>query len=308
MILWLIAVPLVAAELFSQGREPLDLRSKPELINASACTSCHAEEGAAWEQSAHHRASTNKRYAVATPQPWCKNCHAPVTASEGVNCATCHVRDNQVLTPHRVTTSAHTSRFEPSMTQSSFCSGCHDFHFPTQMQMPIADHVTDSSELLQSVFAEWTQTQSGTCQSCHVQGHRFITGRKKDTITVSAKQCDGETNVRLRVKGVGHAFPTGDPFRRAIVEVWNSDGKTSYELGHQTRRHGERYTFANDTRIQPCKSDVCEELLTFTQPATHWRLRYLYANPHDEPRLTEAEREVVLAEGRVDPTCAAPAQ
>ncbi len=318
MAWWLIAA---AVPLFNGGTAPLELRSRPGLRSARACSACHVDEAAAWEASAHHRSATNRRYEVAIaagPSPWCKNCHEPLgSRSEGVSCAVCHVRDDLVLSrkkPSAAALEAHPVKHEPSLGSASFCAGCHDFRFPTRMEVPVPAQVEDSPEGMQTMWHEWQQSfaaKSGqTCQSCHMPrgSHHFPTQRHLNGLRVDVVRTSESTiDARISLSHVGHAFPSGDPFRRAILELCADEGcatiRARYELARQNAPLGERFTYVSDTRIEACGEATCTRALTFTlrEPVTHWQLRYLYADPRNEHRLERMHKESLLARGAIGP-------
>jgi hypothetical protein len=196
------------------------------------------------------------------PMAFCRNCHAPIApagrlprglaAHDGISCAVCHVREGAVLgsghgrgdaqgerAPHRVRADA---RFE----QSGFCAPCHQFNFPAEAVL--GGQLFDSHAPMQDTFGEWSRSahaRAGTsCQDCHMpwrtapdgtryRDHGFPGGRdpallaRAATVTVTAQRIgsNGRVLVRTQVQpaDVGHAFPTGDLFRRVELTVWIED-------------------------------------------------------------------------------------
>ncbi len=196
------------------------------------------------------------------PMPFCRHCHAPLAptgreprglaASDGISCAVCHVREGAVhgsgegrgdaagsRAPHPVRTDA---RF----AQSAYCAPCHQFNFPAEAVL--GGQLFDSHAPMQDTFGEWSRSEharSNTrCHDCHMpwrtapdgtryRDHSFPGGRdpallaRAATVSVIARRAspEGRVTVRTQVQGadVGHAFPTGDLFRRLELTVWIDD-------------------------------------------------------------------------------------
>lgn len=202
------------------------------------CTRCHADVGASWHASLHAQAYTDPIYQrsfAVEPGTFCHDCHAPERASaeHGIGCVTCHdprgtgivlaapsdpSTPARAAAPHRITRDA---RFGGE----GACAGCHDFAFPdvvargndgARMQRTIDEHRA-------SRFA------SRTCASCHMpktasgaRGHAFTTAGDlsmlRRALVVRSARRDGDSIVlELEPGDVGHAFPTGDLFRRLLV-------------------------------------------------------------------------------------------
>ncbi|MBL8600939.1 MAG: hypothetical protein JNK72_03350 [Myxococcales bacterium] len=244
--------------LFSRGAAPVRLgRAVPGVAShaASACASCHAEIADEWRASQHRGAWHDRVFQAAyqrEPMAFCRHCHAPLAegpapsreeADEGVSCAVCHVRSGAVLgararadTPHPV--------LAAGLGASTYCAGCHQFNFPGDTGGAEAPYATD--EPMQDTFAEWQMSASGqrgeSCQSCHMpwvegpngrrhRSHRFVGGADPALVrqAVSVRLVPGRTAdaveaaVSLVPGRLGHAFPTGDLFRRVELRVWADD-------------------------------------------------------------------------------------
>jgi hypothetical protein len=195
------------------------------------------------------------------PMEFCRNCHAPLSprghtprglaASEGVSCAACHVRDGMVLSSGagrgdaEGTVAPHPVRADARFGRSEYCAGCHQFNFPAERSP--GGPLFDTHMPMQDTFGEWQRSdhaRRGTqCQDCHMpwrtaadgtryRSHAFVGGRDPSLLSRSARvevratrTADRRVAVRATVvpTDVGHAFPTGDLFRRLELSVWLDD-------------------------------------------------------------------------------------
>lgn len=203
------------------------------------CIRCHAEAATTWRGSLHAESFTDPVYQRSfsrEPARFCHDCHAPeqTSAEHGIGCVTCHdpsgtgavlaapeddaPRTNRTSAAHRVVRDA---RF----AAEGACAGCHDFAFPdvearghdgARMQRTIDEHRV-------SRFSD------RSCASCHMpktarngKSHAFTTATDvamlRRALLVKAARRDGDhVELDLEPGDVGHAFPTGDLFRRLLV-------------------------------------------------------------------------------------------
>ena len=231
----------------------------PPVVGANAgCESCHADEAAEWRGSLHRAAHDEPSYAASfarEPQAFCDSCHAPEgaapqAASLGVACTTCHA-------------SAHVSG-PLAKDDTRACASCHEFSFPARASPLPADRM----QLTETEHAG-SALAARTCTDCHmplVQGalrphrdHRFAASRDVEAlrraVVVSARLLESDVvEVTLRPGLVGHAFPTGDLFRRLVVgvELLNAEGERvdfgMQTLGRTFELRGARQTQLADTR------------------------------------------------------------
>ncbi len=227
-------------------------------VSAETCEACHTEQHTAWNQS-HHRASFDNPLFLegfaTEPHARCVYCHAPSEeqsrallrgrrrvvrerslasvpreslAHEGITCATCHLREGAVLSPHAGGVSdAHPVRHEPRLREASFCAGCHEF-----LGHDVVDGRTVlNDERLQTTFSEWSAWRAGggtrTCQQCHMpdKAHSFRGAYDVDylhgALSLRVERERGRWVAVVESRGVGHAFPTGDVFRHLVL--WADD-------------------------------------------------------------------------------------
>lgn len=152
-----------------------------------------------------------------------------------------------------------------------------------------------------------------------VGNHAFVASRDPDTIRSAAKVSatrSGPTSVRVILSpgDVGHAFPTGDLFRRLTVSA-EAIGDDFAVVGHAERHLARHYVEVrsgsaavrvqkSDDRVGPGGEDrvVDLELGAFSKGAPiRWRVRYERV---EHPLSIDGEEAVVegfvtVAEGRL---------
>ncbi|MEZ4392055.1 MAG: multiheme c-type cytochrome [Polyangiales bacterium] len=243
--------------LFHGGARPIRLGPTPAGVSgttAEVCGACHAEIAQEWRASQHGRAWSDPVFQAAyavEPMPFCRNCHAPLgradaepderAAREAVSCAACHVRGGAVLATTATGAAPHASFATRALGESAFCAPCHQFNFPADPGSRREVFATD--EAMQDTFEEFQASASRAagerCQGCHMpwtqgadgrrhRSHAFPGGsdvamlRRGVRVEVRARREGDATVVEARVLpgDIGHAFPTGDLFRRAELTVW----------------------------------------------------------------------------------------
>jgi hypothetical protein len=196
-----------------------------KTVKASECNKCHKTIYEEWSQSYHAKAYVNDPFKQATKgyqEQACLPCHAaqeiaeekalklkPVHIEEGINCTTCHLRNNMIYGPYDLV-SKHETKQEESMLKSEFCAGCH---------MP--------------AYQEWKASGSQKqCQECHmprverksVQGFpiaslvpKRMVGQHiqmyeellKEAASITGEIGAGSVTISLTNKTADHNMPTG---------------------------------------------------------------------------------------------------
>lgn len=322
------------------GRTPLEATPPAGLdLDPATCGGCHTRVHRGWSGSQHATSYTDPAFQAAWrpwPDAWCLHCHAPLAdpggpagaklppdrdlgaaAEHGVSCAACHVRDGEVLTATRpgwLAQRKHPTRQDPRLADGALCAGCHDFEF--QHHTP-AFPMTWSDEPLQDTHDEWAGSwfaEQGTgCVDCHVQKrrHRFAGGHDvdqlRDALDLALEQTSDGLSVTLTATGVGHRVPTGDPFRRLVLEVCAEPAcETRTGRAVFARRFAptaDTWHLVADTTVPPPTDGPSASrtlAVPLTGPAVHWRLWVHYADPTLDlpPDLDRA----LLAEGPVPET------
>ncbi len=221
-------------------------------------------------------------------RPFCVRCHAPPgdEQSAGVGCLACHegMNGDATHTGHRAA--------QPAASASTGCAHCHQFAFdpvhdgrPDLVQKTVAEHAA-------SPFADVA------CVDCHMPrraGARDRTGKThldhsfpgghapgflRSGVHLEARRV-GEAAVRITIRSdAGHAFPTGDMFRRSRLLVFGEapDGtvvaSAERVFGRTWGRvrggkHAGKRTELDDTRIR----GLFEEQIDLGAPVS--RVHYL---------------------------------
>lgn len=215
-----------------------------KTVKSLECSKCHKVIYEEWSQNFHAKAYVNEPFKKASKDygvQGCVSCHAaqeiakekalkvrPVNKEEGINCTTCHLRDNMIYGTYKLV-AKHKSEQDESMLKSQFCAGCHT---PT--------------------YLEWQGSGSEkTCQECHmprvegklVQGFplsavvpkrmrgqhlQIYEGLLKGVAIITGESRNGSVKISLTNKGVGHNMPTGKygDYRISLnTMIKDSDGK-----------------------------------------------------------------------------------
>ncbi|WP_437553823.1 multiheme c-type cytochrome [Sorangium sp. So ce367] len=218
------------------------------------CERCHAEIAREWRGSKHQRAYVDAPFQAALakePLPFCRGCHAPEAHSSrpppperaelGVACVTCHVVDGAPLaspaqasgdqgSPSPSSPSVpHPVLRDPRFATAAACGGCHEFAFPDHaarrapepMQLTLTEHA--ASAYADVPCARCHMPLAGDGPSAH-RSHAFASSRDPEAarraLRVQAERASSTAaRFTLRTARVGHAFPTGDLFRRLLVRA-----------------------------------------------------------------------------------------
>jgi hypothetical protein len=225
-----------------------------------ACEGCHADIAAEWRSSHHRSAYTDEPFqrALAAENQnlsFCRGCHAPEAppnapppadlAAIGVACTSCHVTGADILAAPATnpSTAPHPSRRADAFASASACAGCHEFDFPDSALRP-------QPEKMQLTVTEHAASgyNEAACSGCHMpfvgegkgrhRSHAFASSRSVDghrrALTISAERIATSIEITLGPGEVGHAFPTGDLFRRLAVTA-EAVGADREMLVSQTR-------------------------------------------------------------------------
>ncbi len=314
---------------------PIQIRS----LSATSCRPCHEAQFLEWRGSRHSSAATNDLFRAAfrqDPQDWCKHCHTPLPeqfsalqsvsniepgrsalVDEGVNCAACHVRDGEILAARPASPAAlraHPLRVVPELSSSVFCGNCHQVNWPLtfkpfhESKLPMQNTLVESLRVRHPVRS---------CQTCHMQNgsHRFPGGHDVEWLrqTLSARiwwESERVLRVLVRARGIGHKFPTGDPFRRLQADVCEdpecAKPLVSFSFGIFFQERNGRQVLVRDTAIPPPQGRELESerSIRYRMRAVHtplfWRLRYAYAAPSTEHELSSDDIAVEVGRGQVE--------
>jgi Cytochrome c554 and c-prime len=304
-------------------------------VNA-ACEACHTDVAREWRASMHAEADVDPVYQRALarePMPFCRKCHAPEAdpnaaapaklSAIGVGCVTCHQTggSDAVLAgpggPASKGNAPHAVVRDARFATPAACAGCHEFDFPDgasrarpeRMQATVSEHAASPSA-------------AASCASCHMPrregraSHAFAASRDPAMLrsAVDARAERDATTLRLRLspRHAGHAFPTGDLFRRLVVsaEAVGDDWSVTSEASRALHRrfamraiaHGHvGRVLVGDDRVGPSRSQDVELDLGAAARGRSiaWRVEYQRVEHPlgaDESGAVVAE-SIVVAEG-----------
>lgn len=310
------------------------------------CASCHAEIAEEWRGSLHRQAWIDpvfqKAYAI-EPVAFCRSCHAPeanpsaapgeAEKAVGVGCTTCHVQGESIVGAAASGRAPHGVFADARMATKQACAACHQFDFPGE-PMPMQDTLREHAA---SSFA-------GTaCQACHMpsvapkvgkpgarphKSHAFRVIGDPAMIRRAAKLSASrpaarKVEISIEAGAVGHAFPTGDMFRRLEVraEAVSAAGEVIARAGpvalgrtftDRPRDREKSLAFhrveAADSRVLPPGAGPGRVVeLSFGQPVGSARVRWKVAYQRMGTAMAasfgveQAIDEVIVGEGELPP-------
>lgn len=333
---------LLLVPLFEQAKRPLQhVRPPPEVpsLSAKACQPCHAAQYNQWRASRHAQSFTNRIFKVSfrhEPLPWCVYCHAPLPSqaeailnkrldsvqnptlvSEGVNCATCHIRSGVILSarpPSAAAETAHAIAYRPELATAGLCAGCHQFNFSYP-----GHPVRYTREPMQNTWTEWKTARSPKpCQACHMkQGAHDFPGAHDLQFLRSAfsvqvvRQPSGDLEVRVFGHNADHRLPTGDPFRRLILTLWSGTEQTKplarivYGRGFRGGPTANTWILDQDSTLPVRDGEKASEQRTVLtrspelDTARSFQLHYYYAAPGTHRELRPEDISTQVSAGRI---------
>jgi hypothetical protein len=327
-----------AAEYPLPGPAPQRREQSAAALNQQ-CEGCHVAIAREWRDSYHRLANRDpafQRALASEPVAFCRRCHAPEAdpqkdaqgwpAENGVACVTCHVLGGQLVSGSGDGNSGvpppHPLRRDARLSADGACLLCHEFQFPD-------GRLRRRAELMQLTVSEHRASAHATtsCISCHMplvpnrtggthRSHAFLGGHDEPTVRAAlaiqaTRHSDGVT-LRLTPQQVGHAFPTGDLFRRLVLTV-NIEGEPGLPVQHrELMRH---FTSVQQLPGHPVRVTDSDDRLTgpdaisFRLPPeaatrrVRWRVTYQrVAFPMDQRGgRAKLDGEVVLASGALAP-------
>jgi len=286
-------------------------------LSAESCGACHQEHYKEWSISTHAHAWTDEQFQSELKKEsspfMCINCHIPLQnqqeyivtglingdiyqpvkeknphfdkalQQEGINCASCHVRDGAIVGPTGTEKAPHKTVKGKSHLSEQLCIGCHNAYATISPTLPCTFQTGDEWE-------EGPYFGKKNCISCHMpeleravvpgydkrksRRHYFMgSGIPKDTsytaeilngyefypssIAVNYKVNDSLFfDFRLKNENAGHRVPTGDPERFFIFkfQLLDIDGNVVEEKEERIGEHWEWYPLAkkvSDNNVDP---------------------------------------------------------
>ncbi|MDP1829487.1 MAG: hypothetical protein Q8L48_39840 [Archangium sp.] len=279
------------------------------LLLAADCAACHEREAAALSGSRHAQARRlpvfEHSFAEAKSR-WCLSCHRPEGEGDGLTCLTCHA---VAASPGAVWSAAasdagqgaHPVHVDRDVTR--VCARCHEFAAPRPGTLSA---VVSSKEPLQATVTEQRLAMPGaSCVTCH-EPHHARGGHEGETlrqgVAVTARDAgDGGVAFTVTVGRTGHRFPTGDPFRRLVVQTCRDPACAQVVA----RRVFQRTFGLTDAGTWAAVSDSTLPsggAAAFTLAAgAGWSARYFYGDSRFERLLPPEEVFFEVASGSLAP-------
>jgi nitrate reductase cytochrome c-type subunit len=291
-------------------------------LSAESCGTCHQEHYKEWEISTHAHAWTDEQFQSElkkeTSPFMCINCHIPLQNQqeyivtglingdiyqpvkeknphfdkklqlEGINCASCHVREGAIVGPTGTDKAPHKTVKGKVHLSEQLCISCHN---ATAVITPtLACSFETADEWRAGPYAE-----TENCITCHMpelnravvagyekrksRRHYFMgSGISKDTnyspkmlngyefypsqLKMSYKMNDSLLfNFRIKNEHAGHRVPTGDPERFFIFKfkLLDAEGKIVNEKEERIGEHWEWYPKVkkiSDNNVDPLEERI----------------------------------------------------
>lgn len=335
--------PRLSAASLLPGPAPRGRSTEEAARLNRGCEGCHVAIADEWRESWHARSQTDAAYQRAyalEPLQFCQGCHAPeadpsrpvpeLAAQLGVGCVTCHVVAGQVLAASRsdarepirgAKTTPHPVLRDARLDGTAACSGCHEFEFPDRTARRVP-------ELMQSTVTEHARSGQSeqACATCHMplttegavphRSHAFRGGHDdalvKSAVDVRAERRPDGARITLTPRELGHAFPTGDLFRRLEVsaEAIGPEWQVVARARRYLTRHWQRQPSPFGVALRSATSDdrplgreaVIDLPLGATNLAIAWRVAYQRVeHPRsDDEHDSTVEGEIELGSGTLE--------
>ncbi len=310
-------------------------------LSAESCGTCHKEHYEEWKFSTHSHAWEDPQFqaelAKETSPFMCINCHIPLQnqqdsivkglingdiyrpvkeanphfdkklQQEGINCASCHVRNGAVIGPTGTTKAPHKTVKDTVHLSEKLCISCHNAVAVVTPQLACTFQTGD----------EWKAGPyfgKKTCLNCHMpdttraivpgfeprlshrhyfpgsgipkfadQPTKMLNGLSMKEHTPNIENVKvGDTlhfNITLKNEFAGHRVPTGDPERFILVEqaIYTKD---SVLFDKKTSRIGEEWEWhpkarkLSDNNLNPKESRTYEfDFIVPNQKGLYYRVR-----------------------------------
>jgi len=248
-------------------------------LSAKSCGTCHQDHYKEWQHSTHSHAWTDPQFQAEIAKEsspfMCINCHIPLQNQqeyiveglingdiykpvkhknpkydaelqlEGINCASCHVRNGAIIGPTGTDKAPHKTIKDTKHLSENLCISCHNAVAVITPQLACTFETAD----------EWKAGPyfgEKNCKTCHmpdttraiVPGYekrksrqhyfmgsgipkfadkptKMLNGLKIETKTIAKNYKVGDTihfEVTVTNEYAGHKVPTGDPERFILVE------------------------------------------------------------------------------------------
>lgn len=294
-------------------------------LSAKQCGVCHQQHYEEWKLSTHAHAWTDLQFQEELKKEsspfMCINCHIPLQnqqefiieglvdgdiykpvkkmnpnfdkdlQQEGINCASCHVRNNTIIGPTGTAKAPHASVKDTSFLSEQLCISCHNAVAVITPTLACTFETGDEWKLAKPYFKE------KNCISCHMESidreivsgygerssrlHYFAGSGIPKFDTVETKIMNGLGiypstlknsyskmdsiifTVKVKNEFAGHNVPTGDPERFFNIS-FQLENKTGTILSKKIERIGEHWEWYPEAKKIADNNLVPNEERVFT--------------------------------------------
>lgn len=317
---------------FDKGISPIEtgFENSKEKLHASYCKSCHKKSHSTWENSIHRNSWRNSIFQTSfkeEPMDWCIHCHAPLLSQkeeiylkkndsyslsdEGINCASCHLRNGKIYSNRKNENQIHEVVVEKNFGSPEYCASCHEFNFPNIK----SGEFKFSHEPMQNTYSEYKKYGvEKKCMTCHFDNH-FVKGpHTKNFLRTMFSEIEFELEknrlfLELEIlKKRAHHFPSGDLFRSLSIELSYDNFKTKFFTKKFARFYrigsNEENTIWNrelefDSSLKPTDSKI--RLAVDIEPINniYFRLVYYFHDPELGGKSKANETFIILQERKL---------
>jgi hypothetical protein len=300
------------------------------------CAQCH-QEIADEQRSSLHRAAWQNGYFLRSYArergPFCRKCHAPdadpgaepprEAQEAGVGCSVCHVVPAGIVGSRAVPAreGGHEVIGDARLATPAACAACHAFALPAPPGFDAGPMQDTIGEHRRSAASETA------CQGCHMplvpsrgggahHAHGFRVQRDRAMLAEAVVVKDaaleaGTLRLSIAPGRVGHAFPTGDLYRRVEVRAEPVDAAGRALGGGSAEVLGRTFTLKRVGRDALVRVQMADTRLdgprtiALALPAWARRARWQIVWQRLPPPLaaelgmTMSEQETVVLEGVV---------
>ncbi len=281
-----LAAATLGASMFwwgGRGALPRAQRSSAEdpVLANQRCEGCHQEIASEWRGSQHHTSFTDPTFQAALalePKAFCRGCHAPEDPDAsreggphtlGIGCVTCHLAGEVVIASDQGGFSLASHRVDRSAAfgTARACAGCHQFPFddaerrvaPLDMQRTLSEHQSSPDADKSCADCHMPRTLSG--HRSHAFGStRSDEAHRRAVVAQATRTSATSLRIALSTEGVGHAYPTGDLFRRLSIEA-QVEGADHQVLSAARRYLARHFATGQDRFGEPIREELTDDRL-----------------------------------------------
>jgi hypothetical protein len=319
---------------FDNGKNALNLISNhpQNVLLSESCKNCHTLIYNEWKHSLHHQAFSDKTFLIALqkePKEWCVNCHAPLWdkekeltshgsllqqpdktpfLNEGVNCATCHLRNNKIISSKKNISSKGCIlplEYNQEIGTHKLCESCHQFNFLEKDYPLISFSNTPTQNTIEEFKNSYWYKNGYECQNCHFQDGKHnqnfphFQNSLKENLEFQIQtyvKPDIILKVKLRFEKIGHNFPTGDLFRQIKIEAFSKKGVKliNYKIGRIYNIPHRKLLFDNSLKINSKQKGIEQDLwFQLDTKPFYCRITYQFQSFLEENQHNDIDKSLI---------------